>query len=165
MVPHPLDRCNVWRQLSLASFPTLNLLLHLWPERGLGTQGGHPAHTRDPITMWFPVRTGAFLSPLSISQIPPASPGGCSGRAALQPGKSGLRLITKRREHWLHEFTPPLEAEEEGWRDGSWVKSTDCSSKGPEFKFQQPHGDSQPSVMRSDAVFWCVWRQLQCTYI
>jgi hypothetical protein len=30
---------------------------------------------------------------------------------------------------------------------------------------QQPHGDSQPSVMRSDAFFWSVWRQLQCTYI
>jgi hypothetical protein len=44
-------------------------------------------------------------------------------------------------------------------------KSTDCSSKGPEFKSQQPHGGSQPSVMRFDALFWCVWRQLQCTYI
>jgi len=43
-----------------------------------------------------------------------------------------------------------------GWRDGSVVKSTDCSSRGPEFKSQQPHGDSQPSVMRSDALFWCV---------
>jgi hypothetical protein len=31
------------------------------------------------------------------------------------------------------------------------VKSTDCSSEGPEFKSQQPHGGSQPSVMRSDA--------------
>jgi hypothetical protein len=29
-----------------------------------------------------------------------------------------------------------------GWRDGSAVKSTDCSSEGPEFKFQQPHGGS-----------------------
>jgi hypothetical protein len=28
-----------------------------------------------------------------------------------------------------------------GWRDGSAVKkSTDCSSRGPEFKSQQPHG-------------------------
>jgi hypothetical protein len=27
------------------------------------------------------------------------------------------------------------------------VKSTDCSSEGPEFKSQQPHGGSQPSVM------------------
>jgi hypothetical protein len=45
------------------------------------------------------------------------------------------------------------------------VKSTDCSSKGPEFKSQQPHGGSQPSVKRSDALFWSVWRQLQCTYI
>ena len=35
-------------------------------------------------------------------------------------------------------------------------KGTDCSSRGPEFKSQQPHGGSQPSVMRSDALFWCV---------
>jgi len=52
-----------------------------------------------------------------------------------------------------------------GWRDGSVVKSTNCSSRGPEFKSQQPHGGSQPSVIRSDALLWCVWRQLQCTYI
>jgi len=43
-----------------------------------------------------------------------------------------------------------------GWRDGSVVKSTDCSPRGPEFKSQQPHGGSQPSVMGSDAPFWCV---------
>jgi hypothetical protein len=30
----------------------------------------------------------------------------------------------------------------ECWRDGSAVKSTDCSSEGPEFKSQQPHGGS-----------------------
>jgi hypothetical protein len=29
-----------------------------------------------------------------------------------------------------------------GWRDGSAVKNTDCSSEGPEFKLQQPHGGS-----------------------
>jgi hypothetical protein len=40
-----------------------------------------------------------------------------------------------------------------GWRDGSAVKSTDYSSEGPEFKSQQPHGGSQPSVMRSDPLF------------
>lgn len=43
-----------------------------------------------------------------------------------------------------------------GWRDGSAVKSTDCSSEGHEFKSQQPRGGSQSSVMRSDALFWCV---------
>jgi hypothetical protein len=53
----------------------------------------------------------------------------------------------------------------EGWRDGSVAKSTDCSSKGPEFKSQQLHGGSQPPVIRSDALFWSVWRQLQCTYV
>jgi hypothetical protein len=40
------------------------------------------------------------------------------------------------------------------WRDSSVVKSTDCSSRGPEFNSQQPHNGSQPSVMRSDALFW-----------
>ena len=40
--------------------------------------------------------------------------------------------------------------------DVSAVKSTDCSSEGPEFKSQQPHGGSQPSVMRSGALFWSV---------
>jgi hypothetical protein len=49
-----------------------------------------------------------------------------------------------------------LEEKEGGWRDGSVVKSIDCSSRGPEFNSQQPHGGSQPPVMRSDAFFWCV---------
>jgi hypothetical protein len=44
----------------------------------------------------------------------------------------------------------------QGWRDGSEVKSTDCFSRGPEFSSQQPHGGSQPSIVRSDAFFWCV---------
>jgi hypothetical protein len=38
-----------------------------------------------------------------------------------------------------------------GWRDGSVVKSADCSSEGSKFKSQQPHGGSQP-----DALFWSV---------
>jgi len=41
-----------------------------------------------------------------------------------------------------------------GWRDGSVVKSTDCSPRGPEFNSQQPHGGSQPSVVRFGALFW-----------
>ena len=47
-----------------------------------------------------------------------------------------------------------LETEFRGWRDGSAVESTDCSTEGPEFKSQQPHGGSQPSVMRSATLFW-----------
>jgi len=49
------------------------------------------------------------------------------------------------------------------WYFLSAVKSTGCSSRGPEFNSQQPHGGSQPPVMRSDVLFWCVWRQRQCT--
>jgi hypothetical protein len=37
-----------------------------------------------------------------------------------------------------------------------WVRAPDCSSEGPEFKSQQPHGGSQPFVTRSDALFWSV---------
>jgi hypothetical protein len=36
------------------------------------------------------------------------------------------------------------------------VKSTGCSSRGPEFNPQQPHGGSQPSMRGSDALFWLV---------
>ena len=43
-----------------------------------------------------------------------------------------------------------------GWRDGSAVKSTDCSSRDPEFNSQQLHGGSQSSIMGSDALFWYV---------
>jgi hypothetical protein len=35
-----------------------------------------------------------------------------------------------------------------GWSDGS--------SESPEFKSQQPHGGSQPPVMRSGVLFWYV---------
>jgi hypothetical protein len=42
------------------------------------------------------------------------------------------------------------------WRDGSVVKSADCSSEGPKFKSQQPPGGSQPSIMKSDALFWSI---------
>jgi hypothetical protein len=38
-----------------------------------------------------------------------------------------------------------------------WLRAlTACSSRGSEFNSQQPHGGSQPSVMGSDALFWCV---------
>jgi hypothetical protein len=40
------------------------------------------------------------------------------------------------------------------WGWGSVDKSTGCSSRGPDFNSQQPHGGSQPSVMGSDALFW-----------
>jgi hypothetical protein len=52
-----------------------------------------------------------------------------------------------------------------GWRDDSVVKSTNCFSRGPEFNSQQPHGSSQPSVMVSDALFWCIIREKWCAHI
>ena len=36
-------------------------------------------------------------------------------------------------------------------------------SRSPEFNFQQPHGGSQPSIMRSDALFWCAGKHADRT--
>ena len=44
-----------------------------------------------------------------------------------------------------------------GWKDGSAIKSTHWLF----FQFNS----QQPSVMGSDALFLCVWRQLRCTHI
>ena len=41
-----------------------------------------------------------------------------------------------------------------GEGDGSAVKSSGCSSRGPEFNSQQLHGVLQSSIMRSGALFW-----------
>jgi hypothetical protein len=61
-----------------------------------------------------------------------------------------------------------MEAGERGWGWGDLegetgagemaqcVRVSDCSSEGPEFKSQQPHGGSQPSVTKSDSLFWSV---------
>jgi hypothetical protein len=42
------------------------------------------------------------------------------------------------------------------WRDGPVVKTIGFSSRGHEFNSQQPHGGSKPSVIGSNALFWCV---------
>jgi hypothetical protein len=36
------------------------------------------------------------------------------------------------------------------------IKSTGSSSRGSKFNSQQPHGGSQPSIRKSDALFWPV---------
>jgi hypothetical protein len=54
---------------------------------------------------------------------------------------------------WMGGWMSEKEALKKGWRDDSAGKSTDCSSKGPEFKSQKTHGGSQPSVMRLDILF------------
>ena len=42
-----------------------------------------------------------------------------------------------------------------GWRDGSEVKSPDCTPRDPEFNSQQPLGGSQPSVNMWDSQTDC----------
>lgn len=41
-----------------------------------------------------------------------------------------------------------------GWRDGSGVNSTLCSSRDPEFNLSNHMDSSQPSIMESYVVFW-----------
>ena len=64
-------------------------------------------------------------------------------KAGHESGREGLCSIERafqKGQLWAGEMA-------------QWVRVPDCSSKGPEFKSQQPHGGSQPSVTRSDALF------------
>jgi hypothetical protein len=45
-----------------------------------------------------------------------------------------------------HGLNIDIEKRVSGWRDGSVVKSTGCSSRSPEFISQQPHGGSLMSA-------------------
>jgi hypothetical protein len=56
----------------------------------------------------------------------------------------------------IPEVKANLENKNRAGEMAQWVRAPDCSSEGPEFKSQQPHGGSQPSVTRSDSLFWCV---------
>ena len=67
--------------------------------------------------------------------------------------KSYLNLYFRTSSKKLHKL---VETSLWGWRDGSAVKSTDCSAGGPGFNSQQPHGGSQSSVVGSDALVQCV---------
>ena len=58
---------------------------------------------------------------------------------------------------WWALVTADLGCKKAAYRAGEMVqevKSTDCSSRGPEFNPQEPHGGSQPPVMGSDDLFW-----------
>jgi hypothetical protein len=48
----------------------------------------------------------------------------------------------KRKEKREKKRKEKRKERKRGWRDGSAVKSTDCSSRGPEFNSQQTHGGS-----------------------
>jgi hypothetical protein len=69
-------------------------------------------------------------------------------------GERGVGRVKEGRKRETRERGPRDHIG--GWRDGSVVKSTERSSEGPEFKSQKPHGGSQPSVRRSDALFCSV---------
>jgi hypothetical protein len=60
----------------------------------------------------------------------------------------------ERLERWAPLVEPPRHKNLSlgAGEMAQWVRAPDCSSEGPKFKSQQPHGGSQPSVMRSDAL-------------
>ena len=54
----------------------------------------------------------------------------------------------------VSDITQTHEEKCRAWRGDSEIKSTGWSSRSPEFNSQQPLGGSQPSVVRSGALFW-----------
>jgi hypothetical protein len=154
------------------SFPTFRGCL----SNGLSKWLSH--YTGNVLCPW--VSTQAWDAQYILSQSNWYMPVICLEKARFPPSciqKKPLMLLMEEAKGHFHLHTQASLAgvkgqKEEKWKlvgwgggDGSMVKSTDCSSRGPEFNFQQQHGGSQPSVMGSDALFWCVWRQLQCTHI
>jgi hypothetical protein len=83
-------------------------------------------------------RVNSIWSPMNNSNIEICSLNNCASGFSKK-----TRLDALKHTFWV-------------WRDGSVLKSTGCSSRGPEFSSQQPHGGSQPAVMNSDTLFWCV---------
>ena len=125
---------------------------------------------------WLPLclRTQGCLhnprsSPVFIGVQHRSSPGRCRGHAdsvsllvsfiniyiSITISVSATRTI-QMIDKQIHDYAGIFIYCSLGWRDGSMVKGTDCSFEGPEFKSQHPRGGSQPSVTRSDALFWCV---------
>ena len=51
------------------------------------------------------------------------------------------------------QFAKHMKLKKEADEMAQWVTAPDCTIKGLEFKSQQPHGGSQPSVMRLDTLF------------
>jgi hypothetical protein len=69
-------------------------------------------------------------------------------------------------ERSVKQFT--LKLLKQRWRDGSAVKSTDCSSRGPRFNSKHPHGGSQLSVTPVPGTLTpltqiCMQSKQQCT--
>jgi hypothetical protein len=66
------------------------------------------------------------------------------------------RDVTQKNPVWKKKKNQTKKTPKGAGEMVQWVRAPDCSSEGPEFKSQQPHGGSQPSVTRSDALFWSV---------
>jgi hypothetical protein len=88
-----------------------------------------------------------------------------SNKTPRHQNKTFWQTFTDYQRTKLKVFVNNIKTKGGAGEMAQWVRAPNCSSEGPEFKSQQPHDGSQPSVIRSDALFWSVWRQLQCTYI
>jgi hypothetical protein len=82
--------------------------------------------------------------------------GGGGGNGGGEGGRSHAGMYRSHAEHPV--IIIPLKVIDCGWRHGSAVKSTGCSSRGTEFKSQQSHGvlTITEIIMRSDDLFLCV---------
>ena len=81
---------------------------------------------------------------LCLSRLSVSTPAHPNGHCRRQPvwASVGVHIFPAIKE-WRWEFKYPWGW---GWGDGSEVKSTCCSCRGPRFSSQRPHGGPQPSV-------------------
>jgi hypothetical protein len=89
------------------------------------------------------------------------------------PEKHSIHRSVARRRQRLESFkfyTARMLQASQGYRHtpgemAQWLRTlTALPEVLSSINSQQPHGGSQPSVKGSDALFWCVSGQLQCTH-
>jgi hypothetical protein len=153
---------RAWEALRLC-LRAVRLLLLLapsygWENQGLGSTEIYPGQ----LGGWDPVVGAVAFSPtpmhlqastLGLAGLPCFSPQ-CfepRGHGAHAGSLSRICILPWSLRTLLVSKTIPGAGEM-----AQWVRAPDCSSEDPKFKFQQPHGGSQPPVKRSDSLFWSV---------
>jgi hypothetical protein len=101
--------------------------------------------------------TGKRISPGLVAHTCNSSAWELEGGGSRVQGQAWLpEMLSLKTNKQTNKQLKKTKQKNRGWKDDSAVKSTDCSSRSPEFNSQKPHGGSQPSEMGSDGLFWCV---------
>jgi hypothetical protein len=79
---------------------------------------------------------------------------GRNGISEQGPTQLSYCLCLTKTDRSLNSFA--MARKKKSLRNQKVIRSTDCSSRGPEFNSQQKHGGSQTFVIGCNDLLWCV---------